>query len=269
MSKAKWLFSLMFLIAAASVGAQETSLNAEPAARQPDWAKQSESVPGEKLPPDENPNTLKETSLGAVDAVVSSAAESRDARSLTKWTALAAYSYFDLWVPSKVGVAAVYNPTPSDSYEIQFDRGSVGFDYFHVSLGKVSDERISVLWRRFDRRNSFNYFFGLHHAAYKIRLGSDLLNTVGASQRGAVDVMEINELGPTIGIGNRWQAVNGVVWSFDWLTLNFPLWTLKSRTPFLESTTSDSSRKDVQDALRLLKNVPTGAVVKVQLGYAF
>lgn len=276
MGKAVWFFSLMFVASTVCASAQnidEVAFSNKPVPlHQVEPAKTPEPSPPppvENLPPGENPNAIRETSLGAVDAAVTGAAESRDERLLTKWTVLGSYSYFDLWVPSKVGVAAVYNHAVSDSFEIQFDRGSVGFDYFNISLGKVSDDRISLIWRRFNQRNSFNYFVGLHHTSYKIRLGDDLLKTVGATQRGAVEMMEISELGPTIGFGNRWQSKSGIVWSFDWLTLNFPLWTLKSRTPFLDSTSNSSAQKDVQDVLRVLKNVPTGAVVKIHLGYAF
>lgn len=281
MGKAIWFISLMFLTSAVRVSALDANeiafsnkpmpLPAQPVEgpKPPNPGAVEKSPPLEKFPPGEDPNAIKETSLGVVDAVVTSAAESRDERVLTKWTVLASYSYFDLWVPSKVGVSAAFNHAGSDSYEIQFDRGSVGFDYFNVSLGKVSDDRVSIIWRHFSQRNSFNYFVGLHHSAYKIKLGDDLLKTVGVSQRGAVEMMEISQLGPTLGFGNRWQSKSGIVWSFDWLTLNFPLWTLKSRTPFLETSTNSRAQKDVQDVLRALKNVPTGAVVKIQLGYAF
>ncbi|MBX3021868.1 MAG: hypothetical protein KF799_09350 [Bdellovibrionales bacterium] len=251
------LFSLVFCLYALSPVDEDTL----------PWTQIARAVDEHNLPPGEEP--VKQASAGALDQVIESAAESRADRAKTRWTVLGSYGYFDTWVPSKVGIAAVYNDGPSQSYELQFDRGSVGFDYFKVSLGKVSDDRISLLWRRFGVRNSFNYFLGLHHSSYRIRLGSTLLSSVTGSKRGAVDMLELTTAGPSFGIGNRWQTRGGFVWSVDWLVINFPAWILKTRTAFLDETASASDRKSVEDVLSIIKGAPTGTVVKAQLGYAF
>jgi hypothetical protein len=209
-----------------------------------------------------------EQSLGVVQNAVATAAESREDRGKTPYTVLASYSYFDTWVPSKWGVAGVYNLSASEAFELGYSRGTVGFDYFHVSIGKISDDRFYLVWRHFGRFNSLNFILGVHHEAFRAKLGNDLMRTV-SGHNSSVELLELTTFGPTFGIGNRWQTRGGFVWSFDWLAVHIPLWALRTRAPFLDATSSSSSRKNVEDVLKAMRDIPTGAVVKVQLGYAF
>lgn len=208
-------------------------------------------------------------SAGIAAEIVASASTSREDRKNTQYSILANYSYFDTWVPSKYGAAFVFNFGPSDAAEFSYDHGGVGYDYFKVSIGRVSDDRFTVLWRHYGLFNSFNLVAGLHHSNFRVQLGSDLLRSVPGGDTGGVNVVEISTLGPTIGFGNRWQTKGGFVWSFDWLLIHFPLWTLKERTAYLSATHDPVARKDVDDAVKLLKGTPSASMVKAQLGYAF
>lgn len=205
------------------------------------------------------------SSAGLIEDTVAAAGESRDARAHTRYTALANYAYVDSWVPSKFGLALAYNPDPSESLELAYDRGSVGYDYFSVSIGRVSDDRFSLVWRRFQTFNSFNYFVGVHHEEFRVRIGDTLLRTAG----GRGDILELSRMGLTFGVGNRWQTRGGFTWGADWLVVHVPVMTLRTRSPFLDATNDETYRGRVDNVLRLFRDVPTGAVLKIQLGYSF
>src|SRR5689334_18321601 len=92
-------------------------------------------------------------SEGMVDQAVAEAGSSRESRSLTAWTVVGTYSYLDLWVPSKMGGAITYNMTPADSFEFEYLRGSVNYDFLKTSLGRLDDQRAAVIWRHFGHFN--------------------------------------------------------------------------------------------------------------------
>lgn len=205
------------------------------------------------------------STAGLVEDTVASARESRDARANTRYTALANYAYVDMWVPSKFGLALAYNPDPREAIELAYDRGSVGYDYFSVSIGRVSDDRFSLVWRRFQGFNSFNYFVGVHHEEFRVRIGDTLLRTAG----GRGDILELARVGLTFGLGNRWQTPGGFTWGVDWLVVHVPITTLRTRSPFLDATGDERYRGQVDNVLRLFRGVPTVSALKIQLGYSF
>lgn len=204
-------------------------------------------------------------SAGLIEESVASARESREARASTRHTVLASYAYLDMWVPSKFGIAYAFSPNAGEAFELGYERGSVGYDYFKVSIGRVSDDRFYLVWRRFGGFNSFNYFLGVHHEEFRVRIGDTLLRTSG----GRGDILELARAGVTVGVGNRWQTRGGFTWSADWLVLHIPVLSLRTRSPFLDASANEAYRGQVDNVLRLFRDVPTAAALKIQLGFAF
>lgn len=227
-------------------------------------------------PPTSNWDKVKEATGSAYEygkqkahQVGSSLATSQANRESTKWTLLGNYAYLDLWVVSKLGMTAAYHDSASTAYELEYLKGSFGFKVFKIDLGSIDEQRISLVKRSFSERNSFNYVYGLFYNRIDIHLGSDLLATVSTSNQAYVEVMELATVGLVWGLGNRWQLKNGMVWGFDWFLVNLPLATVKERTPYIDSTTSEQNRNDTNYVLNVLKKFPAISVFKIQLGLSF
>ncbi len=179
------------------------------------------------------------------------------------------YSLFDTWIPSKYGASLLYNRSASSTYELEYLRASISYDFKGLDIGKISEQRLSLLWRSYSTRNSFSFNTGLNYSMFNIHVGDSLLSSVAPNERSSVDIINIRTLGFTWGVGNRWQTANGVVWGFDWFTINIPLHTVESESPFLSATTKDSDRDKVDDLITIFRHLPTFSILKAQLGYSF
>jgi len=193
----------------------------------------------------------------------------RERRGNSQWTFTGNYSLFEMWVLTKYGVTVGYNRSPSSTYEFEYMRGSLGFGYFGLDIGKISEERFALLWRSYGRRNSFSFVSGLYYNKLDVHLGSDLLASVSGQDRAKVDIMELQTVGLSWGVGNRWQTSGGFVWGADWLVLNVPVWIVKQEHPFIDSSNSAEARDDANDTMRILRRIPAVAALKIQLGVSF
>lgn len=189
-------------------------------------------------------------------------------REATKWSVTGNYSLFEMWVLTKYGFTVGYNRSTASTYELEYMKGSIGFGYFGIDLGEISEQRLAVRWRSYNKRNSFNFTTGLYYNWIDVHLGSDLLSSVSGYQA-KVDVMELQTLGVSWGLGNRWQTSGGFVWGADWLTIHLPLITTKQEHPFIDASNSAAARDDAQDALKIFRRIPSLAALKIQLGFSF
>jgi hypothetical protein len=193
----------------------------------------------------------------------------RTRRQDSTWTFTGNYSLFEMWTLTKYGLTVGYNKDESTTYEFEYMRGSLGFGYFGIDLGEISEQRFGLNWRTYGKRNSFSFVTGLYYNMLDMHLGSDALATVAGTQRAKVDLLEIETVGLHWGIGNRWQTKGGFVWGADWIAINLPLWIVKQEHPFIDATTSAQYRDDAKDALRFFRRIPEIAALKIQLGFSF
>jgi hypothetical protein len=195
--------------------------------------------------------------------------EARDNRSATKWSITGDYSVFETWVLSKYGATIAYNSTPFDTYELEYMKGSFGWGYFGIDIGKISEQKATLLWRSFNQRNTLNFITGIYYDKFDIHLGSDMLATVSGNTQSSVELVELATAGLTWGVGNRWQTKKGFVWGADWFVINVPLTVIREKNSFVDTTTDADKRKETVDAMNVLKHFPAFAVFKVQLGVSF
>lgn len=212
---------------------------------------------------------IKETATDKAKDLHAAMNEIRENRASTKWSVLGDYSLFETWVLSKYGWTLAYNTSPSLSYELEYMKGSLGWGYFGIDIGKISEQKATLLRRSFNQRNTFSFITGVYYSKFDVHLGSDLLATVSGSEQANVNLVELATLGVTWGVGNRWQTKKGYVWGADWFVVNLPLATLNESTPFVNETSSQERRDQVNNAMKLFKHVPTLAVVKIQVGFSF
>lgn len=184
------------------------------------------------------------------------------------WVITGNYSYFDLIVPGKYGVTVGYVKDAGNTYEIDYMRGSLGFGWLGIDIGSITEQRLALLWRSYNQRNTFNFQMGVNYNKFEIKVGDTLLNKV-AGAKTDYDVMDIQTLGLSWGIGNRWQTKGGFVWAFDWLQLHVPVVTIREHTPFIDATTDQEDREDAQSAVKIIRHFPRLAALKFQIGFSF
>nr|HMN69337.1 hypothetical protein [Bdellovibrionales bacterium] len=171
------------------------------------------------------------------------------------------------WTMSRYGLTVGWNRSGSSTYEFEYTRGSLGFGYFGVDIGELAEQRFALNWRSYGRRNSFNFVTGLYYNELEIHIGSKYLTTVANVPE--VDLLKLNTIGVSSGIGNRWQTKKGFVWGADWLVVHVPLTVTKEQNKFINETRDPDDRGDVDSGMKVLRRIPALAGLKVQLGFSF
>ncbi len=195
-----------------------------------------------------------------------SLAAARERRANSEWTITGNYSLFETWTLNKYGFTIGYNKSESTTYELEYMRGSFGFGYLGIDLASITEQRISLLWRTYGKRNSFSMHTGIFYYDFSAGYGNDYLSSVAG---GYVEAYELKSLGLTWGLGNRWQSKGGFVWGFDWFAIHMPLVILEENNPYVNATTDAQDREDAEDAANYFRRFPMFAVVKVQLGFSW
>lgn len=193
---------------------------------------------------------------------------SRQLREAHSHNLLVNYSFFDTWIPGKYGATYAFNANANGSWELEYLRGSISVPLFIEDLGKITDQRLTLMYRSFSQRNSFSFLYGANYSSLKFQLGPDYLATITGGNLSSFDVISVETLGLTWGLGNRWQ-INKAIISFDWFVINIPVVVLESEAPFLEASASESSKQDIRDVLDVIERFPTLALLKFQLGFSF
>jgi len=188
-------------------------------------------------------------------------------RQVNKFSLLANYSYIDLWIPSKYGLSLSLTANARTTYDVEYLQGKFSLGWFIEDLGSFSEQRLSILRRRFNGRNSFNFILGAYYSKTKIDIGSRFLD--GIIPQANYDLLQIENLGITLGIGNRWVLRNGFTVGADWISVNIPVYNLKTINAFSDLTTNADDRENADDAIDLFKSIPGFVAIKVQLGYSF
>lgn len=178
------------------------------------------------------------------------------------------FSPFDLWIPYKYGLSYGYNYSKTTTFEIEYLTQSLKSPIIFDDLGHITDSRLSLLARKFKKESSFNTFYGLNLSTLTAKLGPAYLSTISANPS-AYDIVKIQTLGITYGLGNRWTMYDKYNLSIDWITLNLPLITTKSELGFLSNSNSENRKDDVEKVVRIFRKLPSFAALKVQIGMSF
>lgn len=268
--KTTLLLLSIFLLAVPTLSWSETKTESAT-----EWESVDQQEPKKTAPNDEDAKLDKkddpETNVVAPTpgiAADSSSLTSRQLREQNSQNFLVNYSLIDTWIPGKYGVSYAWNISPNGSWEIEYLRGSISVPFIIDDLGKITDQRLTLMYRSFSQRNSFSFLYGVNYSALKFQLGTDYLATISGGNVSAFDIIDIQTLGLTWGMGNRWQ-INSAIISFDWFVINIPVIVLESEAPFLEASSSEQSKKDVRDVLDVVEKFPTFAIIKFQLGFSF
>lgn len=212
---------------------------------------------------------IKEGTEKAAEKVEQTLSEARENRGSRGFVITGNYSYVDLIIPSKYGVTVGYVKDASDTFELDYMRGSISTGWLGVDIGSITEQRLALLWRSYNQRNTFNFQMGVHYNQFRVHIGDELLRRVTGNPAVDITVMEFQTLGVSWGLGNRWTTKGGFVWGFDWLQLHIPVTTLKEKTPYTEYATNQEDKDDAETASKIIRNFPRIVALKIQLGASF
>lgn len=193
---------------------------------------------------------------------------SRQLRENSQYYAMLDYSWLDLVLPSKWGITAGWARDADKIWEAEYLKSSVSVPFVVEDIGEMTDERFSVIQRNFLGTETFNFSYGVSYHKFKVNIGNKYLSSVSSSAPD-VDLLRVETLGFTVGIGNRWIFSNRWMVGIDWASLAQPVFITRKNNKF-EDFSNDSSAKDTVDtAVKLIAWLPRISLLKLQVGYSF
>jgi hypothetical protein len=195
--------------------------------------------------------------------------ETKDRRANSKYVALLNYSPLDLLIPSKIGLTLGLVNGTEQTWELEYLKGSVSVPFVIEDLGKMTDERISLIGRSYFNNNSFNFSYGLSYFDFSLHLGDKLLNRVTGGNYPSIDVVQVQALGFNMAVGNRWVFDKNMTFGVDWVSWAQPVSVIKKNSSFLDYATNQEDRDDVEKAINFISYFPRLAFFKLQFGMSF
>jgi len=195
--------------------------------------------------------------------------EAKTQRDKANYFVLVSYSPVDMLIPSKGGITVGLNRNADRTWELEYLRGSISVPFAVEDLGKMSDERISIISRSYFGNNSFNFSYGLSYLDFSLHLGDKLLNRVTGGSYPSLDLVKIQSLGFNVAIGNRWIFKHDITMGIDWITWTQPVHVTKKESAFLDYASNENDKDDVGNVIGLISYMPRFALLKLQLGILF
>ena len=221
-----------------------------------------EQMPHEEQKPREKSNQVQEV-------VVLKKLEEKDLRYQYDYFFHGLYSPIDLVIPSKLGLSLGLNNGGNNTWELEYLRGSVSVPFIIEDLGKMTDERISIIRRSYFGGNTFNVSYGISYFSFSMHLGDKLMNGLTGGAYPALDLVEIKSYGLNVGIGNRWIFNKNVSFGVDWISLSQPVMVTDKKSYFLDYASNQQDKDDVDKAMKVISYFPRIVLFKLQLGILF
>lgn len=238
---------------------------------------QAQSIPvkGDKI--ESKSSDQEETLLEKTEQVVQEATQTvsdelsktKAIRLNSKYFVIGNYSLVDLIIPNKYGVTLGKTMNVDRTWEIEYLRGSVSVPFLIKDLGKMTDERFSIMGRSYFGTNSFNMSYGLTFFNFSMHLGDKLLSQLSGGAYPSIDLVQLQSLGFNLAVGNRWAINKNVTIGVDWLSWAQPLFITKQQSAFLDYATNQEDKEDVDKAISLISYFPRFALMKFHIGILF
>lgn len=190
-------------------------------------------------------------------------------RSASKFEGLLIYSPIDLLIPSKFGLTLGYIENTDTTWQLEFVRGSLSAPFFFTDIGKMTDQRISILRRNYFQTNSFYMSYGVSYMDFATKLGSEYISAATSGNIPEIDILRMRNLGVQFSIGNQWCITKHFVAGVDWVGIYQPLLQLDKKSAFLDNTTNAELRDNVDEVIKALSYVPRLTFMKIQIGMTF
>ena len=203
------------------------------------------------------------------DQIVQTFSATKDHRANSEYLFLLNYSPIDLIIPSKMGLTLGLINDVDQTWELEYLKGSISVPFIIEDLGKMSDERISLVGRKYFGNNSFNMSYGLSYYKFSMHLGDELLSRISGGSYPSIDLIEVQSLGAHIGIGNRWTFDHNITFGIDWISWSQPLTTIREKNEYNKIATDPDDIDDVDQAIDAISVFPRFSLFKLQFGLLF
>ena len=187
----------------------------------------------------------------------------------TDYFILGNYSLMDLLIPSKIGLSIGVVKSADVTWEIEYLKGSLSVPFVVEDLGKMEDEKISLIRRSYFGGNSFNFSYGLTYFDFSLHLGDKLLNRISGGNYPSLDLVRVQSAGFNLGIGNRWTFKKDITLGVDWISWSQPIFITKNNSSYLDYATNPEDRDRVDKAMKIISHFPRLAFLKFQFGVSF
>ena len=191
--------------------------------------------------------------------------ESQYHRAESFGTAMLHYQPISTWLPSKKALSYTQIFSKEWSGEFEYAWASISFPVFGIDIGEISEKRYTLQARRYVG-NSFHFLFGGYKNDFNVRIGNDILDRMSVK---SIDMFSVENMGLTVGIGNRWQLKNGFTWGVDWFRMNYPMFGKKTDDKILTNMTDEGDRSDLKKITRRFESFPTFVLLGLNIGYTF
>ena len=166
----------------------------------------------------------------------------------------------------KSGFALSYFFNHTYVLEPQYLSGGFSLKLSSLDLGNVKETLLLLPLRWYPNTNSFNFKFGVGRRTYSVEFGDELLSKY--SNIPHFTALKIENYIIHLGLGNRWQFDNGITLGADWIDLYIPVSSGKSDENISQYFDNDD-KANFNDAVTVLRYLPTISVVGLYLGYTF
>lgn len=209
-----------------------------------------------------NPSADTETQVEIVEPVLK-------ADRFRPWIVTGHYSFLDLVVPNKLGLAVEHRENSRRSWVLEYSHGSFS-PFFVKDLGSFSETRWSLTRRHSgEGGKGFQFFYGGFYQTFKLAVGGALLNRLTSGAYPHADLVSIEGIGSVVGIGYRWLVDERFVIAIDVISWSQPLITTSKENEFLRVATNPGDRDDIENLARVVEYFPRFAAAKLTFGYAF
>jgi hypothetical protein len=210
----------------------------------------------------------KEEAAKAKTAVQGAVANGGDRREASSFSVMGEFSPFDLILPGKVGGSLGYIQSRTSAFDLEYLSRSVSPPSFIADIGGFDDRRVSLLYRSYADRNSFNCHYGISYFDMGVHVAHSYLVSSGAASD-INDLMRAKSLGLIFGIGNRWVFPHGLTVGVDWLSWAQPLIVLQQDSSLIDAVQDQSAKAKLQDVFQLAMFFPRFTILKLAAGFTF
>ena len=178
-------------------------------------------------------------------------------------------SPLDMLVPMKKGISLGLVFAGNHVFELEYLSASLS-PFLFGDLGTVNDKKISLTYRSFNGRNSFNWLYGLAYLDSSLEFGDKLYNKISGVYP-YFEAFKVITLGFQVGFGSEWMFSHyfAMPIRIDWLTLTIPFYMVKKEAEILNYVSDSNTRSDLDKAISIASYIPRLAVLKFQIGFSF
>jgi len=169
-----------------------------------------------------------------------------------------------LVIPSAKGANISLYASSKWAFDVEFSSATLGFKFIGIEVADVNERKLALQARRFVG-NSFNMIFGVGHRTTETTVPDNWIDFALGSKSKTLSKMEATYI--KLGLANQWQFGSRYTFMVDWINLEIPV------DAYVTESAADSVKAeykdDVTEAESLLRYLPSGGAIKLQVGVLF